>query len=95
MRISAFWSVMARNIHGEGWPAVAENMRGMPARRFAVAAGALALLAVPGVAAGANEDISFSAAGVMRHAIISPPELVKPGVRPPVVLVFPREGTTA
>lgn len=67
----------------------------MPARTFAVAAGALALLAVPGLAAGANEDISFSAAGVMRHAIISPPESVKPGVRPPVVLVFPREGTTA
>lgn len=67
----------------------------MPARISAVAAGALALLAVPGLAVGANEDISFSAAGVMRHAIISAPESVRPGVRPPVVLVFPREGTTA
>jgi len=67
----------------------------MTARTITVTAGALALLAAPGLATGANEDISFRAAGVMRHAIISPSESVKPGTRPPVVLVFPREGTTA
>lgn len=67
----------------------------VPARTIALAAGALALIAVPSLAIGANEDVSFQAAGVMRHAIISPPESVKPGTRPPVVMVFPREGTTA
>ena len=67
----------------------------MPARTIAIAAGALALLAAPAFASAANEDVSFQAAGIMRHAIISPPEVVKPGVRPPVVVVFPREGTTA
>ena len=61
----------------------------------AALAGAIALAAVPSMAAAANEDVAFEAAGVMRHAIISPPDQVKPGVRPPVVLVFPREGTTA
>ncbi len=61
----------------------------------AALAGAIALVAMPSMAAAANEDVAFEAAGVMRHAIISPPDQVKPGVRPPVVLVFPREGTTA
>jgi predicted esterase len=61
----------------------------------AAAAGAVALLATPSAALAANEDVAFEAAGVMRHAIISMPDQAKPGVRPPVVLVFPREGTTA
>jgi hypothetical protein len=67
----------------------------MPARISAIGAAAIALLAIPSLAVAANEDISFVAAGSERHAIISPPEQVKPGVRPPVVLLFPREGTTA
>lgn len=71
----------------------------MPSRTMSVSAaaivGAIAVVAVPSVATAANEDVAFEAAGVMRHAIISPPSQVKPGVRPPVVLVFPREGTTA
>ena len=71
----------------------------MPSRTVSVSAaalaGAIAVITVPSTAVAANEDVAFEAAGVMRHAIISPPSQVKPGVRPPVVLVFPREGTTA
>lgn len=72
-----------------------ENDFRMPARITALGAAALALLAVPALATAANEDVSFAAAGAERHAIISPPDQVKPGLRPPVVLLFPREGTTA
>lgn len=71
----------------------------MPSRTTSITAaalaGAIAIIAVPSSASAANEDVAFEAAGVMRHAIISPPAQVKPGARPPVVLVFPREGTTA
>lgn len=66
----------------------------MPARTTALGAAALALLAVPALATAANQDISFPAAGVERHAIISPPA-VSTTARPPVVVVLPREGTTA
>lgn len=62
---------------------------------LATLAGAAVALGIPATAAAANEDVAFEAAGVMRHAIISPPARVRPGVRPPVVLLFPREGTTA
>ena len=60
-----------------------------------VAGVAVALLAIPAAASAANEDVAFEAAGVMRHAIISAPARTRAGARPPVVLVFPREGTTA
>lgn len=59
-----------------------------------MAAGTVAIAAAPVIAASANEDISFGAAGAERHAIISPP--TSPSAKtPPVVVVFPREGTTA
>lgn len=83
---------------GQGRGEAAENTWPMPTgtvSALALAGAALALVAIPGAASAADEDVAFEAAGVMRHAIISPPERVKPGVRPPVVLVFPREGTTA
>ncbi len=58
------------------------------------AAGAVVVAVTPAIAVAVNEDISFGAAGAERHAIISTP--ASPGVKkPPVVLVFPREGTTA
>lgn len=58
------------------------------------AAGAMSVAVAPAIAAAANEDISFGAAGAERHAIISAP--ASPATaKPPVVLVFPREGTTA
>jgi hypothetical protein len=60
-----------------------------------VTGAAVALLAIPAAASAANEDVAFEAAGVMRHAIISAPAKAPAGARPPVVLVFPREGTTA
>lgn len=58
------------------------------------AAGAMALALSPGTATAANEDISFPAAGAERHAIISTPASTS-SRKPPVVLVLPREGTTA
>ena len=67
----------------------------MPARTVIMGAAALALLAIPTIATAANEDISFPAAGVERHAIISAPTKAPAGTRPPVVVVLPREGTTA
>ena len=56
-------------------------------------AAATALLVIPATALSANEDVAFTSAGVARHAIISPP--ASSVARPPVVMVFPREGTTA
>lgn len=58
------------------------------------AVGAMAIAVAPAVAAAVNEDISFGAAGAERHAIISTPA-VAAAKKPPVVIVFPREGTTA
>ena len=67
----------------------------MSMRTIRVAVAALVLLAAPGLALAATEDIEYQAAGTTRHAIISPPDTVASGERPPVVMVFPREGTTA
>jgi dienelactone hydrolase len=68
-------------------------MRARAAAIFTTVA-AVAIAVAPAVAAAASEDLTFGAAGAERHAIISPP--AAPGAKtPPVVLVFPREGTTA
>ncbi len=67
----------------------------MPVRNRLIGAAVLALLATPSFALADPEELSFPAAGVERHAIVSAPDRVGQGERPPVVLVFPREGTTS
>lgn len=64
----------------------------MRARVVIPAIAAAALLAAPAVAMSATEDITFAAAGAERHAVVSATARTP---NPPVVLVLPREGTTA
>lgn len=63
-------------------------------RAIMATVGSVAFALMPAIATAAEEGISFSAAGVERHALISPP--ASPArQKPPVVLILPREGTTA
>lgn len=66
----------------------------MRARAVVLAVGAaIAVAVMPVMAAASTEDLTFSSRGMERHAFISHPSGVK--TTPPVILLFPREGTSA
>ena len=60
---------------------------------LAISGGVLALVGLaPTAAMAVPEDITFTAGGTERHAVLEVPDSTKPL---PVVMVFPREGMTA
>ncbi|MBJ7365053.1 MAG: hypothetical protein JHC53_00390, partial [Thermoleophilia bacterium] len=60
---------------------------------LAISGGVLALAGlVPSAAMAVPEDITFTADGIERHAVLDVQGSTKPL---PVVMVFPREGMTA
>ncbi len=60
-----------------------------------VAASCAAVLVAPATGLADAEDVVFTSAGLMRHAVISLPPAPPKGTSPPVVVIFAGEGTTA